>query len=80
LGTAIGRTAIDTVLRDAVDSGEVPHVATIAAGCDGVIYQGSGGLRAAGQNDPVTVGTLPFVTTGAMALYQGSGRALYASL
>jgi hypothetical protein len=34
-----------------------PHVAAIAASRDGVIYEGSAGLRAAGESDPVTVDT-----------------------
>src|SRR5712691_6425171 len=50
--------SIDKVLRDAVDSGGVPHVAAIAATRDGVIYQGAAGPRAAGESDPVTVDTL----------------------
>jgi CubicO group peptidase (beta-lactamase class C family) len=58
MGAAIDGTAIDKVLRDAVDSGGVPHVAAIAASRDGVIYQGSAGPRAAGESDPVTVDTL----------------------
>jgi CubicO group peptidase (beta-lactamase class C family) len=58
MGTAIDGTVIDKVLRDAVDSGAVPHVAAIAASRDGVIYEGSAGLRAAGESDPVTVDTL----------------------
>ena len=39
MSSAIDGTAIDKVLRDAVDSGGVPHVAAIAANRDGVIYQ-----------------------------------------
>jgi len=58
MSTAIDGTAIDKVLRDAVDSGGVPHVAAIAADRDGVIYQGAAGPREAGQSDPVTVDTL----------------------
>ena len=49
MGADIDGTAIDQVLRDAVDSGGVPHVAAIAADRDGVIYQGSAGPRAAGR-------------------------------
>jgi CubicO group peptidase (beta-lactamase class C family) len=56
--SAIDGTAIDKVLRDAVDSGAVPHVAAIAADRDGVIYQGAAGPREAGQSDPVSVDTL----------------------
>src|SRR4249920_2876434 len=58
MSSAIDGTAIDKVLQDAVDSGAVPHVAAIAAGRDGVIYQGAAGPRAAGESDPVTVDTL----------------------
>ena len=58
MSASIDGTAIDKVLRDAVDSGGVPHVAAIAADRDGVIYQGSAGPRAAGESDPVTVDTL----------------------
>jgi methyl acetate hydrolase len=58
MSTAIDGTAIDKVLRDAVDSGGVPHVAAIAADRDGIIYQGAAGPREAGQSDPVTVDTL----------------------
>ncbi len=57
MGTIDG-TAIDRVLREAVESGAVPHVAAIAADRDGVIYQGAAGAREAGQADPVTVDTL----------------------
>jgi methyl acetate hydrolase len=56
--SAIDPAAIDQVLRDAVDSGAVPHVAAIAADRDGVIYQGAAGPREVGQSDPLTVDTL----------------------
>jgi methyl acetate hydrolase len=58
MGAAIDGTAIDQVLRDAVESGGVPHVAAIAADRDGVIYQGAAGPRAAGEDDPVSTDTL----------------------
>ena len=58
MSASIDGTAIDQVLRDAVDSGGVPHVAAIAADRDGVIYQGAAGPRAVGESDPVTVDTL----------------------
>ena len=58
MSASIDGTAIDKVLRDAVDSGGVPHVAAIAADRDGVIYQGAAGPRAVGESDPVTVDTL----------------------
>ena len=58
MSTSIDGSAIDKVLRDAVDSGGVPHVAAIAADRDGVIYSGAAGPRAVGESDPVTVDTL----------------------
>jgi methyl acetate hydrolase len=58
MGAGIDGTAIDKVLREAVESGGVPQVAAIAADRDGVIYAGAAGPRAAGENDPVTVDTL----------------------
>src|SRR6266849_9402274 len=58
MSASVDGTAIDKVLRDAVDSGGVPHVAAIAATRDGVIYQGAAGPRAASESDPVTVDTL----------------------
>src|SRR5258708_13066202 len=58
MSASIDGTAIDKVLRDAVDSGGVPHVAAIAADRDGVIYQGAAGPRAAGESGPVSVDTL----------------------
>ena len=59
----IDRTAIDKVLRDAVDSGGAPHVAAIAADRHGVIYLGAAGPRAVGENNPVTMGTLFRITS-----------------
>jgi len=54
---AIDSAPIDRVLQAAVDRGDVPAVAAIAADRDGVIYRGAAGPRAAGQNDPLTVDT-----------------------
>src|ERR1700730_14762280 len=58
MSASIDGTAIDKILRDAVDSGGVPHVAAIAADRDGVVYQGAAGPRGGGGTDPVTVDTL----------------------
>jgi len=58
MGSAIDGSAIDTVLRDAVAAGAVPHVAAIAADRDGIIYEGGAGVRVAGESDdPVTTST-----------------------
>ena len=53
----IDSASIDQVLQAAVDRGEVPSVAAIAADRNGVIYRGAAGPRAAGSADPLTVDT-----------------------
>jgi methyl acetate hydrolase len=58
VSSAIDGAAIDEILRKAVASGAVPHVAAIAADRDGVIYQGSAGPLAVGESDPVTVDSI----------------------
>lgn len=54
------RTAgmIDEVLRAAVARGDVPGVVAIAAGDDGVIYEGAAGVRSADATDPITQDTM----------------------
>ena len=57
-GRSIDGGAIDAILRAAVDSGAVPHVAAIAADRDGIVYEGAAGVRVAGGgDDPVTTST-----------------------
>jgi CubicO group peptidase (beta-lactamase class C family) len=58
MSSALDGSAIDRVLRDAVTSGAVPHVAAIAADRDGILYEGGAGVRIAGESeDPVTTST-----------------------
>jgi methyl acetate hydrolase len=57
LSRSIERAAIDQVLKDAVDSGAVPHVAAIAADADGVFYEAGFGPRVAGQDGEVSAST-----------------------
>ena len=57
MSRSIKRAAIDQVLKDAVDSGAVPHVAAIAADADGVFYEAGFGPRVAGQDGEVSAGT-----------------------
>jgi methyl acetate hydrolase len=49
---------IDEVLLAAVDSGAVPGVVALAAGRDGVLYEGAAGLRSASASDPITPDTM----------------------
>jgi methyl acetate hydrolase len=51
-------TGIDEVLEDAVARGAVPGVVALAAGDDGVLYEGAAGVREAGAADPITADTM----------------------
>jgi methyl acetate hydrolase len=58
MSPAIDGSAIDKVLREAVEAGAVPHVAAIAADRDGIIYEGGAGVRiVGGSGDPVSTST-----------------------
>ena len=57
MSRTIDRAGIDKVLQGAVDAGDVPHVAAIAADADGVFYEGAAGPRAAGEPDQVSTST-----------------------
>jgi CubicO group peptidase (beta-lactamase class C family) len=50
--------AIDRVLQQAVDAGEVPGVVAVAADDGGVIYQGAFGRRSLASNDAMTADTV----------------------
>lgn len=55
---SIDGSGIDRVLADAVERGDLPHVAAIAADADGVFYEGGAGVRIAGESDdPVGTST-----------------------
>ena len=49
---------IDEVLQAAVDAGAVPGVVAMAAGPDGVLYEGAAGKRSAAADDPITPDTM----------------------
>jgi methyl acetate hydrolase len=49
---------IDEVLVSAIDNGAVPGVVGMAAGDNGVIYEGAAGLRQAGTSDLITPDTM----------------------
>jgi methyl acetate hydrolase len=49
---------IDEVLQTAVARGDVPGVVALAAGDDGVLYEGAAGRRAADSGDPITADTM----------------------
>jgi methyl acetate hydrolase len=51
-------TSIDQVLRDAVERGDVPGVVAMAAGDDGLIYEGAAGVRSADADDPIAPDTM----------------------
>jgi hypothetical protein len=49
---------IDEVLQAAVARADVPGVVALAAGDDGVIYEGAAGKRAVDAGDPITPDTM----------------------
>ncbi len=49
---------IDEVLQAAVARADVPGVVALAAGDDGVLYEGAAGMRAADAGDPITADTM----------------------
>jgi methyl acetate hydrolase len=51
-------SSVDAVLQAAVDNGAVPGVVAMAATADGTIYEGSAGVRSAGESDPITADTM----------------------
>jgi methyl acetate hydrolase len=51
-------TALDDVLRAAVDGGHVHGVVATAANCSGTLYTGAAGVRVAGGDDPMTPDTV----------------------
>ena len=57
MGSVIDGSAIDTVLRDAVERGAVPNAVAIAADRDGVIYRGAAGPIALGGDEPAAADT-----------------------
>ncbi len=72
---------IDEVLGAAVARGDVPGVVAMAAGDEGVIYEGAAGLRAADAGDPIGPDTMlriasmtKMVTTTAALQLSDGGR------
>jgi CubicO group peptidase (beta-lactamase class C family) len=51
-------SAIDSVLREAVDSGQVPGVVAMAADSSGIVYQGAFGCRGLDTDAPMTADTV----------------------
>src|SRR5690348_2957149 len=49
---------IEEKLQAAVDAGAVPGVVAMAAGPDGVLYEGAAGKRSAAADDPITPDTM----------------------
>src|SRR6185437_14367232 len=89
LGAAVMTAVIqrlDTVLRDAVDSDDVPAVVAVAADTNGVIYEGAAGPRAVGAAEPASVDTVfriasmtKIVTTVAALKLRDEGRLDFAA-
>lgn len=67
-------TALDALLKSGTDGGQIPGVVAVAADRNGVIYEGSAGVRAHGGDVPMTVDTFAWfasmtkAVTGAAAM------------
>ena len=59
---------IDTLLRQAVEAGEVPGVVAMVTDCEGPIYEGAFGERMLGQGTPMTVDTVGWIASMTKAL------------
>lgn len=57
MSSVIDGSAIDKVLREAVERGAVPNAVAIAADRDGVIYRGAAGPVTPGGDEPATADT-----------------------
>jgi CubicO group peptidase (beta-lactamase class C family) len=56
-------SALDAILREAVDRGAVPGVVAAAATADRVLYEGAWGVREAGQAAPMTPDTVVWIAS-----------------
>ena len=71
---------LQTVFRQAADSGDVPGVAAAAATADGVIFEGAFGKRSLATGAPMTSDTVVWIAsmtkavTGACAMQTGGAR------
>ncbi len=61
-------SGIDEVLEQAVEAGEVPGVVALAAGDEGVVYQGAFGRRELGKDPAMTLDTLFWVASMTKAI------------
>ena len=68
---------IAEVLLAAVDSGAVPGVVAMAAGNDGVRYEGAAGLRSADARDPITPDTMMRIASMTKMITATAGLQLY---
>ena len=66
--TTAVNTAIDDILREAVECGEVPGVAAMATDRQGTIYSGAAGRRSLASDTPMTEDTVFWIASMTKAL------------
>lgn len=59
---------VDSLLRKATDSGDVPGVVAMATSRDGTLYEGAFGRRVLGQDAPMTADTVVWIASMTKAL------------
>ena len=67
---------IDTVLRGAVEAGDVPGVVAMATDRNAVLYEGAFGKRVLGQSEPMTLDTVVWIASMTKALTSAAAMQL----
>ena len=60
--------ALDALLKNGTEAGEIPGVVAVVADRNGVIYEGSAGVRAHGGTVPMTVDTFAWFASMTKAI------------
>jgi CubicO group peptidase (beta-lactamase class C family) len=67
---------IDSVLRSAVEAGDVPGVVAMATDRNAVLYEGAFGERVLGQSEPMTLDTVVWIASMTKALTSAAAMQL----
>ena len=73
--------ALDPLLAESIDAGEVPGIAAIVVDATGIVYQNAFGVRTLGEPAPMSVDTVGWIASmtkavTATAVMQGVERGL----
>jgi methyl acetate hydrolase len=57
------KNALDSLLRNATDAGDVPGVVAMVTNREGMLYEGAFGLRRLGESQPMTLDTVALIAS-----------------